>query len=201
MRWLWAAFALFCAEVVALVEFGRQAGALRTLALVLLMSLLGAALLRAEGAAFIARLAGALRREVEEGGTAGDVPPGPIAEAAPRFVAGALFLLPGFVSDALAIAALLPPLNGRIRRRVQRFLEENEARRRAARARARDGLSDLDVEAETIARWTWKGAWGMEAPWGPAGGGEPREGEERGESGEGGAPPPLPRGRRLPPIF
>lgn len=134
-----AVFVWFCGEIVVLVKVGQAIDALETLALLLLTSGLGAALLRAEGLAFFGRLAGTMQRFAQTG----DLPPVPIADAAPRFLAGALFLLPGFLSDGLAILVLLPPIRGAIARRFRRFIEDQHHQ-----AVARRSFPSFDIEAE-----------------------------------------------------
>jgi UPF0716 protein FxsA len=136
----------FCVEVLVLVEVGIWIGALDTLALLLASMAIGALMLRAQGIHFIARMAGIAQRHAEgfyEGRD--DVfPTRPLADLAPRFLAGVLFLVPGFVSDLVALAILLPPLRGRITRRVQTYLEES---RHAANARRRFTTVDMDVDS------------------------------------------------------
>jgi UPF0716 protein FxsA len=132
-------FLWFSGEVVALIEVGSRLGAIQTLALLVLGSGLGAALLRAEGVAFFARVGAIAQRY----GVEGEVPPLPVAESVPRFLAGALLLVPGFISDALAILVLLPPLRGMVAGRVRRWIED-----RHHQAVSRASFTTIDIDAE-----------------------------------------------------
>lgn len=99
-------------EVTVLVIVGKAIGVLATLGLLILASLVGAALLRREGTRTLVAFNRALRtrrpphREVIDG----------MLIAA----AGALIVLPGFVSDVLALLLLLPPTRALVRRRLLR---------------------------------------------------------------------------------
>lgn len=139
MRLALAIFLWFCAEIVILIEVGRAIGAVQTLGLLLLTSGIGAVLLRAEGLAFFTRLVNATQRYAIEG----EMPPLPLADALPRFIAGALFLVPGFLSDVVALFVLLLPLRGYIARRARRFIED-----RHHAALARTSFTSFDIEAE-----------------------------------------------------
>jgi UPF0716 protein FxsA len=143
MRLALFAFLWFCAEIVTLIEVGRAIGAIDTLVLLLLGSGIGAALLRAEGLAFFTRLASTMQRYAVEG----EMPPLPLADALPRFLAGALFLLPGFLSDAVAVLVLLPPARGAIARRARRWIED-----RHHAALARTSFTAFDIEGEVSSR-------------------------------------------------
>lgn len=87
-------------EIYLLVQVGQVIGALPTIALLLVMSVLGAWLLRREGArtwsAFRAALA------------AGRVPAREVADGALVILGGALLLTPGFATDVVGLALVLP---------------------------------------------------------------------------------------------
>jgi UPF0716 protein FxsA len=99
-------------ELVVLVAVGKAIGVLATIGLLLLASLVGAALLRREGIRTLVTFREALRtrrpphRELIDG----------ILIAA----AGVLIVLPGFVSDVLGLMLLLPPIRALVRRRMLR---------------------------------------------------------------------------------
>jgi UPF0716 protein FxsA len=145
MKWPLLLFVWFCLEIVVLVEVGIWIGALDTLALVLASMTIGALMLRAQGIQFLARMAGIAQRHAETFHENRDEPilSRPLAELAPRFLSGLLFLVPGFVSDVVAIAVILPPLRGKITRRLERFFEES---RHAANARRRFTTLDIDSD-------------------------------------------------------
>jgi len=95
-------------EIYVLVQVGQVIGALPTIALLLLMSLLGAWLLRREGA----RTWAAFRRALGSG----RVPAKEVADGALVVFGGALLLTPGFATDVFGLACVLPPTRAVLRR-------------------------------------------------------------------------------------
>ena len=99
-------------ELAVLVAVGHAIGVLATIALLILASLIGAVLLRHEGARTLRAFVEAVRtrrpphREVVDG----------MLIAA----AGVLIVLPGFVSDVLGLLLLLPPTRTLVRNRMLR---------------------------------------------------------------------------------
>jgi len=87
-------------EVSVLIAVGRAIGGWQTLALLLVESLLGAWLVRREGARAWAALATALRT--------GRMPSRELTDAALVLVGGTLLLTPGFVTDVVGFAFVLP---------------------------------------------------------------------------------------------
>ena len=101
-------------EVYVLVQVGQQIGALPTVALLLLMSLLGAYLLRREGAKTWHAFRSAL--------TTGRVPAREVADGALVVFGGALLLTPGFATDLFGLACVLPPSRAVLRRLLTGFV-------------------------------------------------------------------------------
>ncbi|MBX6367601.1 MAG: FxsA family protein [Rhodospirillales bacterium] len=95
-----ALFALL--ELVVLIEVGEAIGTLATIVLVVAGAVCGAAFLKRGGI-------GALRR-AQASVAAGETPTGALFDGACHVLAGLLFILPGFVSDALALPLLFPPV-------------------------------------------------------------------------------------------
>ena len=95
-------------EVYVLVQVGQAIGALPTIALLLAMSLLGAWLLRREGA----RTWAAFRRAL----SSGRVPAKEVADGALVVFGGALLLTPGFATDVFGLVCVLPPTRAVLRR-------------------------------------------------------------------------------------
>lgn len=99
-------------EVAVLVAVGDAIGVLPTIGLLLLASLVGAWLLRREGSRTLRAFADAARtrrpphRELVDG----------VLIAA----SGVLIVVPGFVSDVIALLVLLPPTRALLRRRILR---------------------------------------------------------------------------------
>ncbi len=83
-----------------LIEVGGYIGTLPTIGLVMLTAVIGVALLRRQGLATLTRGIGRLQR--------GEVPAQEMAEGILLAISGALLLTPGFVTDAVGFAFLLP---------------------------------------------------------------------------------------------
>ena len=80
------------AEIYVLIEVGSALGAPMTIGLVILTAVVGAALMRVEGMATIARVQKEMRT--------GQLPATGIVEGALLLFSGALLLTPGFLTDA-----------------------------------------------------------------------------------------------------
>lgn len=89
-------------EIALFIELGGWVGLWPTLALVVATAILGGILLRAQGFAALRRMQGAME--------AGEDPRGPIAHGAMILVAGLLMLTPGFFTDTIGFALLVPPI-------------------------------------------------------------------------------------------
>ena len=101
--WLFLIFvALPIVEIALFVVVGGAIGVLWTLGLVILAAFTGLTIIRVQGMQALGRLrdtAGAVRD-----------PLGPIANAALVVVAGILLVLPGFLTDAIGVMLLVPPV-------------------------------------------------------------------------------------------
>jgi len=133
------------AELYVIIQVGQAIGALPTIGLLVLDSLLGSWLLRAQGRAAWSRLQLALAD--------GRAPARETIDGALVILGGALMLAPGFITDAFGVLLLLPPSRAIVRRAIAR----NALRRllgplglagraagAASRARTRQ---DYDVDA------------------------------------------------------
>lgn len=100
------------AELYVLIQVGRQIGALETIALLILASILGAALLRSQGRVAWRRFAQALAE--------GRVPGREVIDGALVILGGTLLLAPGFLSDVVGLLLLLPPTRTLVRALVVR---------------------------------------------------------------------------------
>jgi UPF0716 protein FxsA len=104
------------AELYVLIQIGSAIGILPTIALLILDSVLGAALMRSQGRAAWMRF----NRAVEEG----RVPGREVIDGVLVIFGGALLLTPGFISDFLGLILLLPPTRAIVRTvLVRRFAE------------------------------------------------------------------------------
>ncbi|HEU0089798.1 MAG TPA: FxsA family protein [Pseudonocardiaceae bacterium] len=102
-------------ELAVLLAVGDAIGALPTIGLLLLASLVGVALLRREGTRALVALHAALR--------ARRPPHRELVDGMLIAAAGVCIVLPGFVSDLLGLLLLLPPVRGLVRRRLLRSAE------------------------------------------------------------------------------
>lgn len=95
-------------EVVLLMFVGSRIGFLTTAALVVATALLGSVLVSRQGRGQI--------RRVQETLAAGVFPGRELAHGAMILVAGALLITPGFLTDAIGFALLVPGIREAIRR-------------------------------------------------------------------------------------
>jgi UPF0716 protein FxsA len=107
------------AELYVIIKVGEAIGILPTIALLILDSFLGAALLRSQGRAAWRRFNEAL--------AAGRIPTREVFDGAMVILGGAFLITPGFITDVIGILLLVPPSRAFFRGIVARL-----ARRRAA---------------------------------------------------------------------
>jgi UPF0716 protein FxsA len=105
------------AELFVLVQVAHVIGLIPALLVLLLVSILGAWLLKREGAAAWRRVRDAVAR--------GEMPAIEVADGALVLLGGALLLTPGFITDACGVLLLIPrvrvALRGAIRRLIMRW--------------------------------------------------------------------------------
>jgi len=94
-------------ELAVIVQVGQAIGTLPTIGLLVVMSVVGAWLMKREGLGVLRRA----QRQVREG----RVPSREVADGFLIVLGGALMLTPGFVSDIVGMALLLPPVRAVIR--------------------------------------------------------------------------------------
>ena len=99
-------------ELYVLIRVGEQLGVVPTLALLVVMSLLGGYLLRREGR----RTWTAFREALAHG----RLPAAEIADGGLVMLGGALLLTPGFATDAFGLLCVLPPTRAVLRRLLTR---------------------------------------------------------------------------------
>lgn len=105
------------AEIALFIEVGDLIGLWPTLATVVVTAVVGTALVRAQGLAALARARASLERDrlpVEE-----------VLTAVCLLVAGALLLTPGFLTDAVGLVLLIPPLRMAIAAGVFRYVQKH----------------------------------------------------------------------------
>jgi UPF0716 protein FxsA len=99
-------------ELTVLVAVGKAIGVLATIGLLILASLVGAALLRHEGIRTLVAFREALSNRRP--------PHRELIDGMLIAAAGVFIVLPGFVSDVLGLLLLLPPTRALVRRRMLR---------------------------------------------------------------------------------
>jgi UPF0716 protein FxsA len=97
-------------EIAVIIQVGQWLGVVNTIGLLLVISVVGAWLVKRQGIGVMAR--------IRDQRLAGQVPAAELFVGALILVAGVLLLVPGFVTDALGLLLLLPP----VRRGARRFL-------------------------------------------------------------------------------
>lgn len=108
-------------ELAVMIAVGRRIGPLPTLGALLLISLAGALLVRRQGAAAWRSLNDSLR--------AGNPPTRKLADATVLVIAGVLLLVPGFLTDVVALLLLFPPTRPLLRRPLERSFRRAAADR------------------------------------------------------------------------
>ena len=98
-------------ELVVIIEVAERLGVVNTLGLLILVSVVGALLVKAQGMAALRRLIDDLE--------ARQVPGATLADAALVVVAGGLLLVPGFVTDIPGLLLLVPGVRRGVRRRLR----------------------------------------------------------------------------------
>ena len=119
------------AELYVLWQIGSAIGILPTIALLILDSILGAALMRSQGRAAWVRLHRALAE--------GRIPGKEVMDGALVIFGGALLLTPGFLSDILGLILLLPPTRALVRTLLLRRFAGRIVAGAASGAQARMG--------------------------------------------------------------
>ncbi|HEX7306344.1 FxsA family protein [Lentzea sp.] len=135
----------FFAEVAVMIAVGNAIGGLWMIALLLVGSLVGLSLVRRQGAQALA----ALRQSV----TRREQPHQEMADGMLIAAAGALIMVPGFLSDVVALFLLFPPTRKVVSRRIARKAEaaalKFEHERRFGAGQVIDG-EVVDVEPVVI---------------------------------------------------
>ena len=142
VRSLLVAVALTFAELYVTVHAVPDAiGALPTIALLVLSSLLGTWLLKHEGRAVWRRFTASISE--------GRVPNRELVDGVIVIFGGALLIMPGFVTDAIGLAMLLPATRPLARGVADRWVRRSLVARAAgaaSRRRSRARASEFDVE-------------------------------------------------------
>lgn len=106
-------------EIAVFIKVGQAIGVLDTLLLLIAAGIGGALLLRLQGWMTLLRLRQRL--------SAGEAPVRELFDAACLALAGVLLILPGFLSDLLALLLLVPPVRGLFYDSIARRLARHDA--------------------------------------------------------------------------
>ena len=142
--WLFVALvAIPLLEIGLFIQVGGLIGLWPTLATVVLTAILGAALLRRQGAAELTRLQNSFAD--------GRDPRDPLAHGALILVAGVVLLTPGFFTDAIGFALLLPPVRRIIVRELgKRIVTAQAGDPRQPHRPARETVVDGDFTVDAM---------------------------------------------------
>ncbi|MBP5858169.1 FxsA family protein [Marivibrio halodurans] len=105
------------AEIALFIEVGDWIGLWPTIATILVTALIGTTLVRQQGLAALERARTALAED--------RLPVAEVLTGACLLVAGALLLTPGFLTDAIGLTLLIPPLRNAIGRAVAGYAARN----------------------------------------------------------------------------
>jgi UPF0716 protein FxsA len=113
--WLFLGFTLVPAfEIYLFIKVAATIGTLQTITMIILTGVLGAYLARREGFAVLRRLQSQLQ--------AGQLPTDELVDGAMILVGGALLLTPGFLTDVLGFALMIPPLRTLLKDLLRNYL-------------------------------------------------------------------------------
>ena len=107
------------AELYVIVQVGQAIGILPTLAILIVDSLVGAALARSQGRAAWTRFQAALGE--------GRIPGREVFDGAMVILGGALLLTPGFITDIVGLLLLFPPTRALLREALGRSVKRHPA--------------------------------------------------------------------------
>lgn len=94
-------------ELAVIIQVGQLLGVVPTLGILIVLSVLGAWLMKREGLGVV--------RRAQQQARSGRVPGREVADGFLIVLGGALMLTPGFVTDAVGLALLLPPVRALVR--------------------------------------------------------------------------------------
>ncbi|HYH18144.1 MAG TPA: FxsA family protein [Azospirillum sp.] len=99
---LWFLLLLPVVEIAVFIEVGSRIGAGATVGLIVLSAVLGVLLLRRQGLSVL--------RKAQMAADRGELPVGAVFEGFCVAVGAILLIIPGFLTDAVAVLLLIPPL-------------------------------------------------------------------------------------------
>jgi UPF0716 protein FxsA len=130
------------AELYVIIQVGEAIGALPTIAILIADSFLGTWLLRSQGRA--------TWRRFNEAVAAGRPPAREVLDGALVIFGGAFLITPGFITDVIGLALLLPPLRAVVRRALVRNFTNRAVVRTFGAGRRQPPRPGYDVEGSGI---------------------------------------------------
>jgi len=112
-------------ELFVIIQVGQAVGAGWTIGVLVLVSVVGAWMVKREGMGVLRRTRARIR--------AGEVPGNELTDGVFILFAGALLLTPGFLTDVFGISLLVPPVRNGIRRTATRTYRRRRGRHRTER--------------------------------------------------------------------
>lgn len=126
-------------EIALFIQIGGFIGLFPTLAIVIITALLGTMLVRSQGLAVMNQVRGSFENLND--------PTEPLAHGAMILFSGALLLTPGFFTDAVGFALLVPGIRGKVYRTIRaRINVQSFEYGTAQRPPQDDGIIDADYE-------------------------------------------------------
>jgi UPF0716 protein FxsA len=125
-------------ELIVIVEVAIQIGVLNTIALLIVISMVGGWLVKREGIGVWRRLQATVAD--------GQVPRRELLDGFLLLIAGLLLMVPGFVTDVPGILLLLPPVRALVRAALARSLQ----RRTTFAIRFVDGFGRVDIRGGNV---------------------------------------------------
>ena len=109
-------------ELLVIIQVGQAVGAGWTVGVLILISIVGAWMVKREGVGVLRRARARMR--------AGEVPGTELTDGVFILFAGALLLTPGFLTDVFGILLLVPPVRAGMRRAATRTYRRRRGGRR-----------------------------------------------------------------------
>jgi UPF0716 protein FxsA len=124
-------------EITVIIKVGGILGAWPTVGLIILTAAVGTTLVRAQGFQILARAQKSLNN--------GQFPAAEMVDGMGLLVAGVLLLTPGFVTDALGLALVIPPLRRAIAGLIWRWARRRDGIHMETRTWGSQGPRDANI--------------------------------------------------------
>ena len=135
-------------EIGLFLQVGSLIGVTATLALIIATAILGTMLVRSQGIDVV--------RKLQNSASRGEMPVAALIQGLFVLIAGVLLLTPGFATDTLGFALLIPPFREFIAAKVWKFIEPNVvtstqwSSTRSNNSANSSGATIIDIEAVEI---------------------------------------------------